>query len=232
MSSSNLPEHWQVHLEHALNSDAMRGLRDFLKAEKASQQLIYPPMRDVFNAFQHLRLEQVRVLILGQDPYPGANQAHGLSFSVRPGIAIPRSLQNIYRELRDDVDARPVRHGCLLPWAQQGVLLLNAVLTVRAGAPDSHKNRGWEVFTDAVVELISQQTKNVVFMLWGRNAQIKAERVDAAKHLLLKAAHPSPMSADRGFFGCRHFSKANAYLLEHRGHAINWQLPDQVEMTD
>ncbi len=223
-NTGRLPEHWHSQLANVLQSDAMVELRRFLQTERDAGAAIYPPMAEVFNAFQHTSLEQIKVVILGQDPYHGAGQAHGLSFSVAPGVPIPRSLQNMYKELQTDLGIAPARHGSLIRWAEQGVLLLNAVLTVRAGEPDSHKGRGWEVFTDAVVDLINQQRQNVVFMLWGKNAQVKGARVDGNKHLVLKTVHPSPLSADRGFFGCKHFSKANTYLQSCGVAEIDWRL--------
>jgi len=182
-------------------------------------------MRQIFSALEATPLAQVKVVILGQDPYPGANQAHGLSFSVPPGIAVPRSLKNIYQELSLDLGITPSPHGNLMAWAQQGVLLLNAVLTVEANQINSHKGRGWEQFTDAVIDLVNTTVPRAVFMLWGRQAQEKGARVDSSRHLVLKAPHPSPMSAHQGFFGCGHFRLANEYLIRHQLAAIDWQLP-------
>jgi uracil-DNA glycosylase len=224
-----LPVAWQSQLQQVLDSPQMQALRAFLQAEKAAGATIYPAMADLFSAFAQTDLHAVKVVILGQDPYPGAGQAHGLSFSVLPGVPVPRSLQNMYRELQDDLSITPVKHGYLRSWASQGVLLLNAVLTVRAGEADSHKGKGWEAFTDAVVDLINREREHVVFLLWGRNAQIKGSRVDSTRHLVLKSVHPSPLSADRGFFGCKHFSQANDYLRLHGEVAIDWQLPETVK---
>ena len=203
----------------------MATLRSFLQAQLDAGKTIYPPMRQIFAAFDATPLAQVKVVILGQDPYPGANQAHGLSFSVPPGIAVPRSLKNIYQELNLDLSITPSRHGNLMAWAQQGVLLLNAVLTVEANQINSHKGRGWEQFTDAVIDLVNETAPRAVFMLWGRQAQEKGARVDSSRHLVLKAPHPSPMSAHQGFFGCGHFRLANEYLTRHQLAAIDWQLP-------
>jgi uracil-DNA glycosylase len=219
---------WKAAIGHVFERPELQALRAFLVQEKASGQKLYPPMHQVFNAFAATRFTDVKVVVLGQDPYPGAGQAHGLSFSVQPGVAIPRSLANIYRELQDDLMIPPAKHGHLLSWAKQGVLLLNAVLTVRANAPDSHKNQGWEHFTDAVVQALSEQREHLVFLLWGRNAKLKADRVDRGKHCLLHAAHPSPLSAHNGFFGCKHFSRCNDYLREHGIAPIDWALPQNA----
>ena len=171
-------------------------------------------------------LDRVRVVLLGQDPYHGPGQAHGLCFSVPPGIAVPPSLRNIYKELQDDLAIPPAKHGCLESWAEQGVLLLNSVLTVEAGRPASHAGHGWERFTDEVIRLVAERAPPSVFLLWGRYAQAKAAFVDPARHLLLKAAHPSPLAAHSGFFGCRHFSKANGFLEAKGRGAIDWRLPE------
>ncbi len=190
---------------------------------------IYPPAQDIFNAFHLTPLHKVKVVIIGQDPYHNTGQAHGLCFSVRPGIEIPPSLQNIYQELHDDLGCSIPNHGCLTSWAKQGVLLLNNVLTVRAHQAHSHKDIGWEPFTDAVIRILNEQDRPIVYMLWGRPAQNKAAAVDNPKHLILKAPHPSPLSAYRGFFGCRHFSAANEFLKFHQIEPIDWQIPDQPE---
>ena len=206
----------------------MAKLRDFLQAELAAGKIIYPLMGQVFAALDATALAQVKVVILGQDPYPGAGQAHGLSFSVPPGIAVPRSLKNIYQELKLELGIEPSKSGNLMAWAKQGVLLLNSVLTVEANQINSHKGRGWEQFTDAVIDLVNQTVPHAVFMLWGKQAQEKGARVDASRHLVLKAPHPSPMSAHQGFFGCGHFRFANEYLIEHQLSPIDWQLPKEV----
>lgn len=206
----------------------MLQLKAFLQQEKAAGKVIYPHSSHWFNAFTLTSLSQVKVVVLGQDPYHGTNQAHGLSFSVLPGVKIPPSLQNIYKAQTQDLGITQPNHGCLLSWAEQGVLLLNAVLTVEAAKANSHKGKGWETFTDQVIRLINDQTSGVVFMLWGSYAQKKATFVDANKHLVLTAPHPSPLSAYRGFFDCQHFSKANAWLQQHGKGAINWQLPAKL----
>lgn len=196
-----------------------------VKAERQAGKIIYPPATDVFNAFKATEFDQVKVVILGQDPYHGANQAHGLSFSVRPDIAIPPSLVNIYKELATDIEGFQIpKHGYLQPWAEQGVLLLNTVLTVRAGQAHSHADFGWETFTDHVIHVLNQQREHVVFLLWGSHAQKKGAMIDRHKHLVLTAPHPSPLSAHRGFFGCRHFSQTNAYLEQHHLTPIQWQI--------
>ncbi len=220
-----LHESWKTPLLPVLTSDKMTALRTFLKAEIAAGKVIYPPMAKIFAALDATPLPSVKVVILGQDPYPGANQAHGLSFSVATGVTPPRSLKNIYQELQVDLGIAPSRSGNLMPWAEQGVLLLNSVLTVEANVINAHKGRGWEFFTDAVIDLCNTSTAAVVFMLWGKQAQEKGARVDATRHLILKAPHPSPMSAHQGFFGCRHFSAANEFLSRHQRTPINWQLP-------
>lgn len=187
--------------------------------------IIYPPRNEIFSAFQLTEFEQVKVVILGQDPYHGPNQAHGLAFSVKPGIAVPPSLVNMYKELAADIEGfRIPNHGYLVPWAQQGVLLLNTVLTVEQGKAHSHANFGWETFTDRVIAALNGQRDNVVFLLWGSHAQKKGQYIDRGRHFVLSAPHPSPLSAHRGFFGCRHFSKTNDYLRRHNIAEINWQL--------
>ncbi|PIT09619.1 uracil-DNA glycosylase [Snodgrassella alvi] len=198
---------------------------EVVRAERLAGKIIYPPAQDVFNAFKATEFAQVKVVILGQDPYHGPQQAHGLSFSVRQGIAIPPSLVNIYKELADDISGFQIpQHGYLQHWAEQGVLLLNTVLTVRAGQAHSHAELGWETFTDQVIAVLNAQREHIVFMLWGSHAQKKGAMIDRHKHLVLSAPHPSPLSAYRGFFGCKHFSKANAYLQEHGMSPIDWQL--------
>lgn len=196
--------------------------------ERAAGVTVYPPKEDVFNAFRLTELGDVKVVILGQDPYHGPNQAHGLAFSVRPGVAVPPSLLNMYKELEQDIPGftRP-NHGFLESWAKQGVLLLNTVLTVEAGKAHSHARFGWETFTDRVIAVINEQRENVVFLLWGSHAQKKGSIIDAQRHHVLKAPHPSPLSAHRGFFGCKHFSRANEILAQQGETPIDWtpQLP-------
>lgn len=229
MSNNPLPDDWMQYLGAEFEQPYMQHLKTFLQQEKAAGKVIYPHSSHWFNAFALTPLSQVKVVVLGQDPYHGANQAHGLSFSVLPDVKkIPPSLQNIYKAQAQDLGVTQPNHGCLLPWAEQGVLLLNAVLTVEAAKANSHQGKGWETFTDQVIRLINDQTSGVVFMLWGSYAQKKATFVDANKHLVLTAPHPSPLSAYRGFFDCQHFSKANAWLQQHGKGAINWQLPAKL----
>ncbi|PJG83845.1 uracil-DNA glycosylase [Caviibacterium pharyngocola] len=197
-----------------------------VQRERAMGKVIYPPQNEVFNAFKLTEFDQVKVVILGQDPYHGPNQAHGLAFSVKPGIAPPPSLVNMYKELASDIAGFQIpRHGYLVDWATQGVLLLNTVLTVEQGRAHSHANFGWETFTDHVIAVLNAQRENLVFLLWGSHAQKKGQFIDRNKHCVLTAPHPSPLSAHRGFLGCRHFSQANAYLQAHQLAPINWQLP-------
>lgn len=220
-----LDESWKVALSDFLLSPKMDELKQFLVQEKQADKTIYPPSSLIFNALNTTPLHQVKVVILGQDPYHGAHQAHGLSFSVQRGVAIPPSLRNIFHELHSDLGVNIPKHGNLTHWAEQGVLLLNAVLTVEAGQPTSHQKRGWEDFTDHVIDVLNQQREHIVFILWGAYAQRKGQRIDPNKHLVLKAAHPSPLAANRGgFFGCKAFSKTNNYLKQNGIEPINWQL--------
>jgi uracil-DNA glycosylase len=216
---------WLARVGDHLQSPPMRALSEFLRAEKAAGQRVYPPGPEIFAALDATPFEQVKVVVLGQDPYHGPGQAHGLCFSVRPGVDIPPSLLNIYKELERDLGLPRPGHGCLLPWARQGVLLLNSVLTVRAGQPGSHQNRGWEGFTDHVVETLSREREGLVFLLWGSYAQAKAKVVDARRHCLLRAPHPSPLSAHRGFLGCGHFSATNRWLAGRGLAPVDWRLP-------
>jgi len=188
------------------------------------KKIIYPAKENIFSAFNLTPFEKVKVVIIGQDPYHGPNQAHGLCFSVQPGIKTPPSLANIYKEVESDLNIKMPPHGHLKAWAEQGVLMLNSILTVEAGKPMSHKNLGWEQFTDKVIDLINEKKENVVFMLWGSPAHAKAKNVDPKKHLILKSVHPSPLSSYRGFFGCKHFSQCNDYLISKGIEPINWQL--------
>ena len=216
---------WKSGLSEFLLSPKMDELKDFLVQEKKADKVIYPPSSLIFNALNTTPLANVKVVILGQDPYHGPNQAHGLSFSVQKGVAIPPSLRNIFHELNTDLAVVKPVHGDLTRWAEQGVLLLNAVLTVEAGQPTSHQKRGWEDFTDHVIDVLNEQRDHVVFILWGAYAQRKGQRIDQNKHLVLKAAHPSPLAANRGgFFGCKVFSKSNNYLKQNGIEPINWQL--------
>lgn len=223
--ASPLPESWDDYLGAEFEAPYMQSLKTFLAAEKQARKVIYPHSTNWFRAFELTPLDQVRVVILGQDPYHGPGQAHGLCFSVRPGVPTPPSLQNIYKELAQDVGFTPVDHGFLESWARQGVLLLNSVLTVEQGNAGAHRNRGWETFTDRAIQVINEHCVNVVFLLWGSYAQKKASFVDRNRHLVLHAPHPSPLSAHRGFFGQRHFSKANDFLEAKGRGPIDWQLP-------
>lgn len=223
--SITLDDSWKVPLRDEFAQPYMAELRTFLLAEKAAGKHIFPKGSEWFRALDLTPLDSVRVVILGQDPYHGPGQAHGLCFSVSPGVRTPPSLQNIYKELRDDLGIVPAAHGFLEHWARQGVLLLNNVLTVEQGIAASHKGKGWERFTDAVVRLVSERPDPIVFLLWGSHAQKKAASVDSGRHLVLKAAHPSPLSAYNGFFGCRHFSQANDFLAAHGQPPIDWTLP-------
>lgn len=195
--------------------------------QEYNTRLIFPPANDIFNAFEFTPLSEVKVVILGQDPYHGDGQAHGLCFSVKPDVDIPPSLVNIYQELHDDLGCYIPNNGYLKKWADQGVLLLNTVLTVRAHQANSHQGKGWEQFTDAVIEAVNAQDRPIVFLLWGRPAQMKASMLNNPNHLILKAPHPSPLSAYRGFFGCRHFSQANDFLKAHGVEPIDWQIENR-----
>jgi uracil-DNA glycosylase len=226
MGKIQLHESWLHRLEDQFEQEYMHTLRNFLVTRKQHRAVIYPPGPQIFNALNSTPFENVRVVILGQDPYHGPGQAHGLCFSVQPGVRIPPSLANIYREIQADLGIEPPRHGCLQSWAEQGVLLLNAVLTVERGQAGSHQGKGWEIFTDTIVHLLNEERERLVFMLWGSYAQRKGAVIERRKHLVLKAPHPSPLSAHRGFLGCRHFSSANAYLQQHGRQTINWKVPE------
>jgi uracil-DNA glycosylase len=220
-----LSESWMAALEPEFGEPYMLALKSFLMAEKAAGKIIFPKGSEYFRALDLTRLGDVRVVILGQDPYHGDGQAHGLCFSVRPDVRIPPSLINIYKELERDLGIPPARHGFLEHWAKQGVLLLNSVLTVERGLAAAHQGKGWERFTDAVVRAVNAQAAPAVFMLWGSYAQRKAAFVDGSRHLVLKAPHPSPLSAHQGFIGCGHFSKANEFLAAKGLGRIEWRLP-------
>lgn len=225
LSKVQLEESWKISLAPFLLSPQMDNLRDFLFQEKQAQKIIYPPSKQIFSALNTTPLADVKVVILGQDPYHGPNQANGLSFSVQKGIALPPSLRNIFHELQTDLGIPAPRHGDLTKWAKQGVLLLNSVLTVEAGQPTSHQKQGWEAFTDEVIDVLNEQREHVVFILWGAYAQRKGQRINRDRHLVLTAAHPSPLAANRGgFFGCKVFSKTNQYLKQHGIEPIDWQL--------
>lgn len=221
----DLEPSWLNVLHDEFEKDYMHQLKQFLKQEKEAGHKVYPKGSDIFNAFNHTTFDNLKVVILGQDPYHGPNQAMGLSFAVHRGIPVPRSLNNIYKELQTDIPGFNIpNHGDLTQWADQGVLLLNATLTVQAGLAGSHQKKGWEIFTDTVIRKISEEKEGIVFLLWGRFAQAKAELIDQSKHHILKAAHPSPFSADSGFFGCHHFSKTNEILRKENKEPINWQV--------
>jgi uracil-DNA glycosylase len=216
---------WLEPLRTEFSNSYMSDLKRFLLAEREAGQRVFPKGAEWFRALDLTPLDKVRVVILGQDPYHGEGQAHGLCFSVKPGVRPPPSLVNIYKEMHSDLGIEPARHGFLEHWANQGVLLLNSVLTVRMGAAASHQGKGWEQFTDAVIRLVNARPDPVVFMLWGSYAQKKAAFVDGSRHLVLQAPHPSPLSAHNGFFGCRHFSRANEFLESRGLTPIDWALP-------
>jgi len=221
---------WLDLLSEEFARPYMKNLELFLAREKSAGATVYPPFELIFNAFCQIPFDQVKVVIMGQDPYHGEGQAHGLSFSVPPGVPQPPSLQNIFTELKSDLKIDSPKTGCLLDWAKQGVLLLNAILTVRAGEPRSHHAQGWEAFTDLVIQLLCKRTDPLVFLLWGKSAQEKFHHLQSpgteSPHLILTAAHPSPFSAYSGFFGCRHFSKANDFLSRVGKPQINWRVSD------
>ncbi len=220
-----LPPSWRPLLAEEFDKPYFRRLKQFLEKERQSQT-IYPDEKDTFSALKLTPYKNVNVLLLGQDPYPGKGQAHGLCFSVRPGIKPPASLRNIYKELETDVGFRIPNSGYLAPWAGQGVLMLNAVLSVRAGAPNSHRGKGWEIFTDCVISRVNEKEDPVIFVLWGAYAQKKIALIDTNKHLIIKSAHPSPLSARHGFFGSRPFSQINKALRAAHQPQIQWQIPD------
>jgi len=215
---------WKALLAPEFKKPYFAKLKQFLLEEKARGAKIFPPNADIFNAFAYTPVDKVNVLILGQDPYHGAGQAHGLAFSVRKGVPLPPSLQNIFKELKTDVNFVNPGHGELTHWAKQGVMLLNTALTVREGEAHSHQGKGWELFTDAVIHAISEHKEHMVFVLWGSPAKEKLPLIDTKKHLVLTAVHPSPLSVHRGFFGSRHFSQINQYLIAQGQTAIDWQL--------
>ncbi len=215
---------WKEILKEEFNKNYFKQAGAHIRTEKNQGQVIYPPGSLIFNAFNKTPFDKIKAVILGQDPYHGAGQAMGLCFSVPKGVATPPSLVNIFKELKEDTGMNLPKHGDLSAWAQQGVLLLNASLTVRAGEPMSHSRIGWQIFTDTVIKKISALRENVVFLLWGKFAQEKEILIDHNKHCILKAPHPSPLSAHNGFFGCRHFSKTNQYLMKHGKDPIDWSL--------
>jgi len=219
----NLGNDWDALISPEFNKTYYKELKDFLKKEYSSVT-VYPDMHDIFNALKSTAYEHVKVVILGQDPYHGPNQAHGMCFSVQDGIRKPPSLVNILKELKSDLNIEIPQSGHLQKWADQGVLLLNAVLTVRSGEANSHKGKGWEFFTDRVIELLNEREQPVVFLLWGANAREKKRLITEERHCILEAAHPSPLSAYNGFFGCRHFSKANEFLIKSGFVSVDWTL--------
>ncbi len=223
MIYTQLPDSWKTVLIKEFNQPYFQELQKFIQEERKSK-VIYPPQEDVFSAFELTPLEQVNVLILGQDPYHGENQAHGLCFSVKPGIKTPPSLVNIYKELKNDLGFDIPNHGYLVPWAKQGILMINAVLTVEAHTPNSHKNKGWETFTDAVIGKVNQKQEPVIFVLWGGYAKKKLKLIDTNRHTVIQSAHPSPLSARNGFFGSKPFSKINSALRQAGKPEINFQL--------
>jgi uracil-DNA glycosylase len=225
MPALQLEPSWKARIGDWFAREDMQQLAQFLRQRKAAGATVYPPGRDLFAAFNATPFDAVKLVILGQDPYHGPGQAHGLCFSVLPGVPVPPSLLNIYKELEADLGIARASHGCLLPWAQQGVLLLNAVLTVEDGKPGSHQGKGWEGFTDHVVEVLNRERDGLVFLLWGSYAQKKGAMIDTRRHRVLKAPHPSPLSAHRGFLGCKHFSLANQYLARNGKTPIGWALP-------
>jgi len=229
-SRIKLDPSWKQHLGDYLQREDMAALSAFLRERKAQGARIYPPGPEIFAAFDSTPFEAVKVVILGQDPYHGPGQAHGLCFSVRPGVAVPPSLDNIFKEIHADLGLPRPDHGCLLPWAQRGVLLLNAVLTVEDGRAGAHQGKGWEGFTDHVVDVLNREREGLVFLLWGSYAQAKGKVIDTRRHRVLKAPHPSPLSAHRGFMGCRHFSAANDYLARNGQRPIDWSLPPKATL--
>ena len=220
----NLGNEWDTLLENEFKADYYLKLRQFLKQEYFSGINIYPPMDNIFNALKSTSYSNVKAVILGQDPYHGAGQAHGLCFSVQRGVEPPPSLKNIFKELESDLGILPPNHGELTEWTKQGVLLLNTTLTVREASPNSHKGMGWEIFTDKVISLLNERKTPIVFLLWGANARAKKQLITNPAHLILECAHPSPLSAYNGFFGCRHFSKTNEFLSANGISPINWQI--------
>jgi uracil-DNA glycosylase len=225
MTGPRLEPSWKQQVGDYLGRADMQQLAAFLRAEKAAGKRIYPPGAEIFAALDATPFPQVKAVIIGQDPYHGPGQAHGLCFSVRPGLPVPPSLHNIYKEMADDLGIKPPDHGYLMAWAERGVLLLNAVLTVEAGRAGSHQGKGWEGFTDHIIQRLNDQREGLVFFLWGSYAQRKGALIDRQRHCVLRAPHPSPLSAHRGFFGCGHFGKCNRYLAKTGKAPIDWSLP-------
>ena len=226
----DLPADWKAALGPETEKPYWANLMRFVAAERAAHE-VFPPEADVFNAFRFTPLQSVEVFLLGQDPYPTPGVAHGLCFSVLPGVRLPGSLRNIYKEMQEDVGATPVRHGYLASWARRGVLMLNACLTVRSGQSNSHAGKGWEAFTDAAIQAVNALPRPVVFLLWGSYAQKKEKLIDSNRHIIIKGVHPSPLSADKGFFGSRPFSKINAALVAAGRPPIDWQLPTEPDIA-
>ncbi|MBN8265183.1 MAG: uracil-DNA glycosylase [Xanthomonadales bacterium] len=231
MADIRLESSWKARVGDWFARDDMRALSAFLRQRKAAGATVFPPGGEIFAAFDATPFDAVKVVILGQDPYHGPGQAHGLCFSVRVGVPVPPSLDNIYKELARDTGFVRPDHGCLLPWARRGVLLLNSVLTVEAGQPGSHQGKGWEGFTDHVVDVLNREREHLVFLLWGSYAQKKGAVIDARRHRVLKAPHPSPLSAHRGFLGCGHFSAANQSLARSGQAPIDWALPPATALS-
>ncbi len=231
MERVQLEPSWKARVGDWLLRPEMQALAEFLRQRKAAGAHIFPPGKQIFAAFDATPFDRVEVVILGQDPYHGRGQAHGLCFSVLPGVPVPPSLVNIFKEIQQELGIAPPDHGYLMPWAQRGVLLLNSVLTVEEGRPGSHQGKGWEGFTDHVIETLNREREGLVFLLWGSYAQAKGKVIDPRRHRVLKAPHPSPLSAHRGFFGCGHFAAANEYLQRHGKTPIDWSLPPRAELT-
>jgi uracil-DNA glycosylase len=223
---------WKARIGDYLQREDMQSLSVFLRERRTNGARIFPPGPQIFAALDATPFDAVKVVILGQDPYHGFGQAHGLCFSVQPGTTVPPSLDNIYKELQRDLGIPRPDHGCLTHWAEQGVLLLNAVLTVEEGRAGAHQGKGWEGFTDRIVEMLNREREHLVFMLWGSYAQAKGKVIDPRRHLVLKAPHPSPLSAHRGFMGCGHFSAANRYLAQHGMQPIDWSLPGRSALSE
>ncbi len=230
MSEIRLEPSWKARVGDWLLRDDMRALSAFLRARKADGARIFPPGPEIFAAFDATPFDAVKVVILGQDPYHGAGQAHGLCFSVRPDVRVPPSLDNIYKELQRDTGFVRPDHGWLMPWAQRGVLLLNGVLTVEEGKAGAHQGKGWEGFTDHVIDVLNREREDLVFLLWGSYAQAKGKVIDARRHCVLRTTHPSPLSAHRGFLGSEHFSRTNAFLRKRGIAQIDWSLPKRADL--